>query len=112
MNAPRDNGDVQKHVPPRSDRRDCASSRPNSNERDGDLGDIPAEVFREHLHEIADWIADYRETINHRRVSPDAEPGRILRALPKNAPEAGEAITEILRDVDEIVMPGMVHCGH
>jgi aromatic-L-amino-acid decarboxylase len=83
-----------------------------SDKHNNDLGDIPADLFRRHLHDLADWIADYRETIDHRRVSPDAEPGAVLRALPKNAPETGESIAEILRDLDEHIMPGMVHWGH
>ena len=41
-------------------------------ETPGDLGDIPAEAFRKHLHEVADWIADYRENIAQHRISPTA----------------------------------------
>ena len=39
------------------------------------LGDIPPDLFRKHLHEVADWIADYRENIGSYRISPAALPG-------------------------------------
>ena len=76
------------------------------------LGDLPADLFRKHLHELADWIADYRETIGDRRISPVAEPGAMARALPSAAPESGETIETILRDVYEFIVPGVVHWGH
>src|SRR5712691_2507496 len=78
----------------------------------GELGDIPSDSFRRHLHELADWIADYRETIGNRRVSPDAAPGAILRAFPASPPENGESMEAILRDVDDLIVPGILHWGH
>jgi len=77
-----------------------------------DLGDIPADVFRKHLHEVADWIADYRENIAQCRISPSAKPGAIIAALPSAAPEAGEAIEQILADVDRVILPGVMHWAH
>ena len=76
------------------------------------LGDVPDELFRQHLHELADWIADYRENIDERPISPTAEPGAILRVLPQTAPESGEPLQKILQDVYELVVPGIVHWGH
>ena len=34
-----------------------------------DLGDTPPEEFRKQLHELADWIADFRENIESLRVA-------------------------------------------
>src|SRR5438477_429880 len=45
------------------------------------LGDIPPDVFRKHLHEIADWIADYREKIAERPIAPNVKPGAVLAQL-------------------------------
>ena len=53
------------------------------------LGDMPAAEFRKHLHEIADWIADYRENIAQTRISPNEKPGAIRAKLPASAPENG-----------------------
>jgi aromatic-L-amino-acid/L-tryptophan decarboxylase len=78
----------------------------------GAVGDVPPEVFRRHLHEVADWIADYREKIAERPISPNAEPGAIVRALPEHGPESGEAFEEIWRDFEQLIVPGMVHWGH
>lgn len=76
------------------------------------LGDIPADVFRKHLHELADWIADYRENIAGQRISPAAKPGAIISALPTAAPETGEPLEQIFADVDRLVVPGVVHWAH
>ncbi|MBA3832891.1 MAG: amino acid decarboxylase [Chthoniobacterales bacterium] len=77
-----------------------------------ELGDISPDSFRRLLHEVADWIADYRENINDRPISPTAQPGAIIQALPRFAPEIGEPVEEIWRDVQELIVPGMVHWGH
>ncbi len=78
----------------------------------GELGDLSSDSFRRLLHEVADWIADYRENIEDRAISPPAMPGAIIRALPSSAPEKGEPLTEIWREVQELIVPGVVHWGH
>jgi aromatic-L-amino-acid/L-tryptophan decarboxylase len=77
-----------------------------------ELGDLPAAEFRRLLHQTADWIADYRETIEQRRVSPDKGPGAISGQLPLNPPESPELMSEVLSDFERIIMPGVVHWGH
>src|SRR5262249_22990778 len=54
------------------------------------LGDTPPDEFRKQLHELADWIADFREHIDQLRVAPNDKPGAIRAQLPKRAPEEGE----------------------
>jgi aromatic-L-amino-acid/L-tryptophan decarboxylase len=76
------------------------------------LGDLPADEFRRLLHEVADWIADYRENINSLRVAPEGEPGMIAAQLPSEPPENSEPMSEILRDFERVIMPGLVHWGH
>jgi aromatic-L-amino-acid/L-tryptophan decarboxylase len=75
-------------------------------------GDTSPEEFREQLHELADWIADFRENIESLRVAPDDKPGAIRAQLPEQAPEEGEPFEEILADVDRLIVPGMVHWSH
>jgi aromatic-L-amino-acid decarboxylase len=75
-------------------------------------GDTPPEEFRKQLHELADWVADFRENIERLRVAPDDKPGAIREQLPKRAPEEGEPFERILTDVDRIIVPGMVHWSH
>ena len=76
------------------------------------LGDIPPDVFRKHLHGVADWIADYRENIAKQRISPAAKPGAIIAALPAAAPEQGESLEQIFTDIDRLIMPGVMHWAH
>src|SRR6266481_9257231 len=76
------------------------------------LGDVPIAEFRRQLHKLADWIADYRETIGDIRVAPNDKPGAIRAALPAQPPEHGESFESILADVDRLIVPGMVHWSH
>jgi aromatic-L-amino-acid/L-tryptophan decarboxylase len=75
-------------------------------------GDLPARDFREHIHRVADWVADYRETIEQRRITPDAGPGEITARFPAELPATGASIEDILARLDADVMPGIVHWGH
>jgi aromatic-L-amino-acid/L-tryptophan decarboxylase len=79
------------------------------------LGDTSPDEFRKQLHELADWVADFRQHIGSLRVAPNpavAGPGAILAALPAEPPEEGEPFEKILGDVDRVIVPGMVHWSH
>ncbi len=78
----------------------------------GDLGDVSPEIFREELHRLADWIADYRENLETVRVAPNAKPGAIQAALPAEPPEQAESLEKIFSDIDRVIVPGMVNWGH
>ena len=75
-------------------------------------GDTPHEEFRRQLHELADWVADFRENIESLRVAPGEKPGAIRAQLPTQGPEEGESFEKILADVDRLIVPGMVHWSH
>src|SRR5438046_10349105 len=77
-----------------------------------ELGDTPREIFREQLHRLADWIADFRGKMETLRVAPDSRPGAIRAALPAQPPEQGEPFEKILADVDQVVLPDMEHWSH
>jgi aromatic-L-amino-acid decarboxylase len=76
------------------------------------LGDVPSRNFREQLHELADWIADYREGIAEMPVAPAAPPGSIQKALPATPPENGESFERIFSDFKNVIFPGVVHWSH
>ncbi|MDQ6861920.1 MAG: pyridoxal-dependent decarboxylase [Verrucomicrobiota bacterium] len=76
------------------------------------LGDIPPDVFRKHLHEVADWIADYREQIATKRISPTAKAGAIRAQLPAEAPEQGEPLETIMADFERVIFPGVTQWAH
>ncbi len=65
--------------------------------------------FRRWGKELVDWIADYRETVEKHPVLSQAEPGSIRAKLPPAAPETGDGFSGLLRDLDEIVLPGVTH---
>ncbi|XP_075988286.1 histidine decarboxylase isoform X2 [Anticarsia gemmatalis] len=65
--------------------------------------------FRVKAKEMVDYIADYLENIRDRRVYPGVQPGYLHKLLPKEAPQQPEQWDNIFRDVDEHIMPGLVH---
>ena len=77
-----------------------------------DLGDMPAEEFRQFGHQLIDWIAGFLENVGNLPAFPNVRPGDISGKLPEAPPVKGEAMDEILADVDRILMPGMAHWNH
>ena len=75
-------------------------------------GDTPPEEFRKQLHELADWIADFRENIESLRVAPNEKPGAVREQLPAQPPKKSDPFEKILNDVDRLIVPGMVHWSH
>ncbi len=67
------------------------------------------EDFRRYGHELVDWIADYQGRVENLPVLSQAQPGQILSALPKQAPEQGEDFSAMLKDVEQIILPGITH---
>jgi aromatic-L-amino-acid/L-tryptophan decarboxylase len=65
--------------------------------------------FREDGHEAIEWVARYLEQVGDYPVLAQVEPGEIRSRLPAAAPETGEPFANVLRDLDEILMPGITH---
>ena len=65
--------------------------------------------FRRYGHQVVEWVADYLETVADRPVVSTVEPGSIRAKLPVSAPERPEPFDAVLRDLDDIVMPGITH---
>ncbi len=70
---------------------------------------MPFDEFRRHGHDLVDWVADYLETVGERPITPDVKPGDIRALLPESAPEQPEPFENVMRDLDEIIMPGITH---
>ncbi len=77
--------------------------------RDDPSYHMTPEEFRRHGREIVDWIADYMERVEQLPVQARVAPGEVRAALPEHPPEAGEPFADVLRDLDEIVLPGVTH---
>ena len=59
-----------------------------------------------------DWLAAYLESVRERPVLSRVQPGAIRDALPARAPETAEPFAAVLRDLDEVLMPGLTHWQH
>jgi aromatic-L-amino-acid decarboxylase len=65
--------------------------------------------LRRYGKELVDWIADYHERIEGFPVLSRAQPGDIRKRLPPRAPERGESFEAMMRDVEDVILPGITH---
>ncbi len=70
---------------------------------------MPLEEFRQYGHAVVDWMADYYQRIESFPVLSQVQPGHIRASLPSDPPRQGETFEAILRDVDELILPGITH---
>jgi aromatic-L-amino-acid decarboxylase len=84
----------------------------SENERPQDLYDMPPEDFRRYGYEIVDWIADYFERIGEFPVLSRIEPNWLKAELPASPPDKGEDFSDVLKDVDRLILPAVTHWNH
>jgi aromatic-L-amino-acid decarboxylase len=65
--------------------------------------------FREDGHAAVDWAADYLERVGALPVLAQVAPGEIRARLPAAPPDQGELFATVLRDLDQILLPGITH---
>ncbi|HEX6333144.1 MAG TPA: aminotransferase class I/II-fold pyridoxal phosphate-dependent enzyme [Flavisolibacter sp.] len=68
--------------------------------------------FRQSGHRLVDYIADYLEHVGERRLFPDAEPSFIYSLFDEPVPDTPEPMDELLRQIDEKLMPYLTHVNH
>lgn len=78
----------------------------------GQLGDMPAEHFREYGHKLVDWISDYLLNVENNPPLAQIKPGDVKKQLPLEPPQNPEEMDDVYADVDKIIMPGMTHWNH
>src|SRR5580658_3241641 len=78
------------------------------------IGAVPVdpEAFRRYGHQLVDWVADYRQGIEHRPVMSPVAPGEIRRGLPARPPEGPEEFGAVLGDLERLILPGITHWNH
>src|SRR5437763_16814662 len=59
-----------------------------------------------------EWAASYLERVSELPVLAQVSPGDIRARLPDQAPEEGEPFADVLRDLDEVLLPGITHWQH
>jgi aromatic-L-amino-acid/L-tryptophan decarboxylase len=68
--------------------------------------------FRQDAAAAAEWVARYLEGVRERPVLARVEPGAVRAALPASPPETGEPFAAVLRDLDDVLLPGITHWNH
>jgi aromatic-L-amino-acid/L-tryptophan decarboxylase len=56
-----------------------------------------------------EWVASYLERVGELPVLAQVAPGEIRERLPDAAPEQPEPFADVLRDLDEVLLPGITH---
>ncbi|RLC60936.1 MAG: aspartate aminotransferase family protein, partial [Chloroflexi bacterium] len=70
---------------------------------------MTVEEFRRYGRAVVDWIADYYQRIESFPVLSQVKPGQIRASLPAEPPVQGEPFEAILKDVEELILPGVTH---
>jgi aromatic-L-amino-acid decarboxylase len=65
--------------------------------------------FRQHGRAVIEWIARYMEEVERYPVLARVQPGEIRSRLPAQPPQQGEPFANILKDTDEVILPGITH---
>ena len=78
----------------------------------GSLSDMPPEEFRKHGYQLIDWITEYLKEAEKHPVLSNIKPGDVKNKIPAAPPAKPDAFTDVLSDVDKIIMPGMTHWNH
>ena len=65
--------------------------------------------FRDDGAAALDWAASYLERVRDLPVLARVEPGAIRAALPAHPPETAEPFADVLRDLDDVLLPGLTH---
>jgi aromatic-L-amino-acid decarboxylase len=65
--------------------------------------------FREDGAAALEWAADYLERVGDLPVLAQVRPGELSAQLPESAPEQPEPFSEVLRDLDELLVPALTN---
>jgi aromatic-L-amino-acid/L-tryptophan decarboxylase len=70
------------------------------------------EILRTHGPAALEWAAGYLERVAELAVLAPVRPGEIAAQLPATAPAEPEEFGAVLRDLEEILLPGVTHWQH
>jgi len=69
-------------------------------------------TFRDDGAAALEWVADYLERVREFPVLAPVRPGEIRARLPAEPPEEPEPFADVLRDLDDVLLPGVTHWQH
>ena len=65
--------------------------------------------FRSAGHQVVEWVAAYHERLAGFPVGSQVAPGDVRAALPGRPPDVPDSITDVLADLDNVIVPGLSH---
>jgi aromatic-L-amino-acid decarboxylase len=68
--------------------------------------------FRDDLELASAWAASYLARVGDLPVQARVSPGDVRAKLPASPPEHGEPFEAMVRDLDEVILPGITHWNH
>ncbi|HEY2371624.1 MAG TPA: pyridoxal-dependent decarboxylase [Gaiellaceae bacterium] len=68
--------------------------------------------FREDGYAAVDWASRYLDRVGDLPVLAQVKPGELSAKLPLSAPEHGEPFTNVLGDLDELIVPALTNWQH
>jgi aromatic-L-amino-acid decarboxylase len=68
--------------------------------------------FREDGYAAVDWAARYLEQVGDLPVLAQVKPGELSAKLPLTPPEHAEPFANVLRDLDELIVPALTNWQH
>jgi aromatic-L-amino-acid/L-tryptophan decarboxylase len=78
----------------------------------GDPQEAAVSDFREDGYAAVDWAARYLERVADLPVLAQVKPGDLSAKLPLAPPEQGEPFANVLRDLDELIVPALTNWQH
>jgi aromatic-L-amino-acid decarboxylase len=69
-------------------------------------------TFRDDGYAAVDWVARYLDRVDELPVLAQVAPGELSVKLPESAPEQGEPFANVLRDLDELIVPALTNWQH
>lgn len=74
---------------------------------------MDSKQFRKHGYNLIDYISNYLNSIEKRRVTPlNIQPGYLKSLIQPDAPEKGESFAKIMDDFESHIMCGITHWQH
>ena len=65
--------------------------------------------FREDGAAALEWAAQYLDRLPELPVLAQVKPGELAAQLPESAPEEAETFADVLRDLDELILPALTN---
>ncbi|XP_002159208.3 aromatic-L-amino-acid decarboxylase isoform X1 [Hydra vulgaris] len=70
------------------------------------------EEFKKFSKEMIDYVANYYENVEDRKVLPKIKPGYLKSLIPSKAPVEPDKWENIMDDIEKVIMPGVTHWRH